>query len=297
MVDPISILIGSAAGALIYKYFNEADQTEYSEAEMFMMGVCSFLYLVAEADGTVDAKEEKLIRTLFSEVVKCENSAIEDARVSTCLVEARNNQELQQLVISHAKTDEELRHFLLRSAWRVAVRDGTISDEEVELIVHAAQVMNASHDDLILSSLPYCRRTKNAEMLDAARGILGVPENASAQEVKENYRALSAKYHPDRFSSENPVVVEMAAEKFRQINEAYKLLSGGDENFYVLTAQKDQITQATSQGICRCYFCSQKAKLPSSKYIDTARCAKCQALLAFDSETAEFLFEQLVSEN
>jgi DnaJ-class molecular chaperone len=51
--------------------------------------------------------------------------------------------------------------------------------------------------------------------------ILGVSENASQDEIKKAYRALSLKYHPDR----NPDPT--ATEKCKKMNESYEIL--GDE--------------------------------------------------------------------
>ncbi|MCD6453333.1 MAG: J domain-containing protein [Dehalococcoidales bacterium] len=50
--------------------------------------------------------------------------------------------------------------------------------------------------------------------------ILGVPENASQQDIKKAYRRLAFKYHPDT----NPGNEKSAAEKFKEINEAYCIL-------------------------------------------------------------------------
>lgn len=49
--------------------------------------------------------------------------------------------------------------------------------------------------------------------------ILGVSKNASADEIKSAYRGLAKKYHPD--INKEPG----AAEKFKEINEAYEVLS------------------------------------------------------------------------
>lgn len=50
--------------------------------------------------------------------------------------------------------------------------------------------------------------------------ILGVSQNAEEKEIRKAFRALAKKYHPDV----NPGNQE-AEEKFREINEAYEILS------------------------------------------------------------------------
>ncbi len=50
--------------------------------------------------------------------------------------------------------------------------------------------------------------------------VLGVPRNASEEEIKRAYRKLAMQYHPDR----NPGKEAWANEKFKEINEAYGVL-------------------------------------------------------------------------
>jgi molecular chaperone DnaJ len=50
--------------------------------------------------------------------------------------------------------------------------------------------------------------------------LLGVAENASADEIKKAYRKLAKQYHPDA-NPDNP----SAAERFKEISEAYSVLS------------------------------------------------------------------------
>jgi len=49
--------------------------------------------------------------------------------------------------------------------------------------------------------------------------ILGVPSNASDEEVKKAYRELVRKYHPDNYY-DNPLS-DLAQEKMKEVNEAY----------------------------------------------------------------------------
>jgi len=49
--------------------------------------------------------------------------------------------------------------------------------------------------------------------------VLGVPRSATVDEIKRSYRKLALKYHPDRNKSPD------APEKFREISEAYAVLS------------------------------------------------------------------------
>lgn len=53
--------------------------------------------------------------------------------------------------------------------------------------------------------------------------LLGVPRDASPEDIKKAYRKLALQYHPDRNKEEG------AAEKFKQINAAYAVLSDPDK--------------------------------------------------------------------
>lgn len=51
--------------------------------------------------------------------------------------------------------------------------------------------------------------------------VLGVPRNASIETVKDAYRELARKYHPDNYSDDDPLK-SLATEKMQEINAAYE---------------------------------------------------------------------------
>jgi molecular chaperone DnaJ len=53
--------------------------------------------------------------------------------------------------------------------------------------------------------------------------VLGVPKTASKDEIKDAYRKLALQYHPDRNKSQD------AEEKFKEISEAYAVLSDDEK--------------------------------------------------------------------
>ncbi len=68
--------------------------------------------------------------------------------------------------------------------------------------------------------------------------ILGIDKKASKDDIKKAFRNLAHKYHPDKKTGD--------AEKFKEINEAYTILSDDSKR-----AQYDQFGQAFGAGGAR----------------------------------------------
>jgi DnaJ-class molecular chaperone len=115
---------------------------------------------------------------------------------------------------------------------------------------------------------------------------LGVPENASEQEIKKAFRKLAFKHHPDT----NPGNERQAEERFKEINEAYAVLGvKGKRQQYDLT-RKGQFAGAgysgyrySQQDIFRDAFSNQAT-------IDELTRMFAQAGLRFDPEFLNRVF-------
>ena len=62
-------------------------------------------------------------------------------------------------------------------------------------------------------------------MFDKYYQILELENNASLDDIKKAYRKLAIKYHPDK----NPDNKEHAEEKFKEISQAYEILTNKDK--------------------------------------------------------------------
>lgn len=55
--------------------------------------------------------------------------------------------------------------------------------------------------------------------------ILGVPQAASTEEIRKAYRKLAQEFHPDKLAGIPPAVAKLAEEKFKDVQEAYEILT------------------------------------------------------------------------
>lgn len=58
--------------------------------------------------------------------------------------------------------------------------------------------------------------------------VLGISRGASEEEIKKAYRELAKKYHPDNYV--NSPLTDLAAEKMKEINEAYDTVMKGGQS-------------------------------------------------------------------
>lgn len=55
--------------------------------------------------------------------------------------------------------------------------------------------------------------------------VLGIDKNASESEIKKAYRKMAMQYHPDKVANESDKEKEEAEHRFKEINDAYQVLS------------------------------------------------------------------------
>ncbi len=112
---------------------------------------------------------------------------------------------------------------------RLALADGQVNSVEQRLLIHIAHALGFSREDCDrLSSL--LRSTGSTGQAPAtvmaAYQVLGISAAASNAEVKQAYRRLLSRYHPDRVLAqyESEQKMGLAKEKTQKICAAYRTL-------------------------------------------------------------------------
>lgn len=59
--------------------------------------------------------------------------------------------------------------------------------------------------------------------------VLGVPKDASDDDLKKAYRKLALRFHPDKAAADDKKQQEEYKQKFQQISHAYEVLSNKEK--------------------------------------------------------------------
>ena len=197
--------------------------------ELNLLSLCS---LVIKANGRVTQTELDFVRLQFVRLYGKER-ANEVFRSFNELIKNRAIDATRVAIYVRVRTTYETRLQILYFLFGIAESDGVMSEEEVrqirEIAYHFAiensdfesikAMFGSSQND---SNNPH-NTTPNA--LAKAYAILGLQPNATAEEVKQAYRNMAKKYHPDRVITEDAAIKKGAEEKFKQVQEAYELIS------------------------------------------------------------------------
>jgi len=105
----------------------------------------------------------------------------------------------------------EMLHFL----YGIASADGSVSEQEIQVIQQIAGYMNVTDSDYQSISAMFVSQT------DSAYKILEIEPTSSDEDVKKAYRRMAMKYHPDKVSHLGEDFKKVAHEKFRKVQAAY----------------------------------------------------------------------------
>lgn len=170
---------------------------------------------VIRADGKVQVSERNFVREFF---VK-QYGRDETNRIFR---EYNGNPRYQTMDVGTAARDisygtqYQLRTSVVHFLFSIAESDGSVTPAELEKIRQIATALRISEMDF--DSI----RAMFVKVVDPYYTILEISSDASDQEVKQAYRKMAKKYHPDRVLTDDPAMMDRAKSKFQQIQKAYE---------------------------------------------------------------------------
>lgn len=118
---------------------------------------------------------------------------------------------------------------------------------------------------------------------------LGVQPDASQDDLKKAYRSLAKKYHPDLHPGDHE-----AEARFKEINEAYEVLSDPDKRKEYDT--KQQTTRQTTQHRQASNKAKSATRTPKGGPVDFSQMqGRFASFFGFDPATGQVLNEEKVS--
>lgn len=116
--------------------------------------------------------------------------------------------------------NRELFSSLLDRLFAIAAADGEVSREEERLLAQIAHQLDISASEYSATLSRHVRPLK-------AHEVLGVSKRTKGNALKQRYRELLQRYHPDRYAGDelSPEVELMLKLKTSEINKAYRALS------------------------------------------------------------------------
>ncbi len=104
--------------------------------------------------------------------------------------------------------------------------DGSLTTREEALIGHFVHVAGIPPQEAHFIASQFLGPGTSLEQSSrAAFDVLGVSYDASMETIKQSYRTLSQKYHPDKHADLDPDIRALTAEKFATIKQAYDTLA------------------------------------------------------------------------
>jgi DnaJ like chaperone protein len=214
---PLGALLGGLAGHAIDKIREGAEGEDGTKQIAFTIGVIVLGAKMAKADGVVTPDEIVAFRQVFQvppEEMKNVGRVFDRARR-----DAEGFEPYAEQVARLFKNNPAVLEDLLDGLFHIAKADNVFHPAEQEYLRRVAEIFGFNEAE-------FARIRESHVGPDAADPytVLGVPHDASDEELKTAYRRLVREHHPDALMAQGmpQEFVDVANEKLKAINGAYE---------------------------------------------------------------------------
>jgi len=225
--------LGAIAGAALGHAFDSEQQIYHGDAQArlstgeeaqltFFVAAFSMLAKLAKADGQVSREEIETVENFMIYDLNLDPQSRQIARniFQTAIESQENFNGFATQFYNQFRSQYQMLDMMIDILIRVSVADGTLSQQEEQLILAAVRIFNFSDEQY--------RKLKSRHVQDSEKyyAILGCDKNDSNENIKRQYRKLVLDYHPDKIASKGlpEEFTKFANDKFREIQEAYELI-------------------------------------------------------------------------
>lgn len=218
ILGPMGAIIGGMIGAQASKQistkrrFHPYGQTQ--KGDFFVSLVVVFAYVV-KADKKIRKSEISYVKNYLLQNVR-DRDLVQDLMnmLKNVLEKEIEIQEISQQIANNMDYASRLQ--LVHLLFGIALADGELHSSEKDAIRKITVLLKLSIQDFQSIFSMYHQEDK-----DSAYKILDISPDASSDEVKNAYKKMANKYHPDKVSHLGEDMVKMAEKKFKDINNAY----------------------------------------------------------------------------
>ena len=233
---PIGAILGIAAGHgvdKVRKFDNDESNKNFSndqKEQIFATSVIAISAKLAKADGKISKSEILAFKKIF------EFPAEDEKAISNIFNSAKENiddyKDIAEQVYKVFKSDRGLLFELLNSLFSIAYADGELHPKERDMLFEIAKVFQISGNEFeSLNNIFEAKIFKDKTSKNRSYKILGLSENASLEEVSNQYRKLIKEYHPDKLQGMGlpKEFIELANQKLSAINKAYTEIKNNEK--------------------------------------------------------------------
>lgn len=182
---------------------------------------------LAKSDGRVG---EGHIQQARQEMYRLEMGEPERRRAIAAFNRGKNGKDRLGNYLLRLKQQPHAAEGMLRACWRMAWADGRAGRHERELLLDWGQKLGWSAAKVQALALEY--EPPRQGLSDAGLGyqqalrLLGVEQHAEPAQIKQAYRRLLSRHHPDKLvgSGASPSQVREATDRTRDLHQAYAVI-------------------------------------------------------------------------
>lgn len=189
----------------------------------FVSDLISLLAKLSGADGRVSPEEVAVVRQFLVGVLKLEGDGLANAiSVFNREKDSPGSFEIVAERVSEClEGNDGMLSAVVELLYSVATADGELSTEEAMLLEEAEGILGVECE-----SYRSCReREAEKSTRSHYQRLLGVPPDATADDIRIAYKRLVMKFHPDRMHGKAPEILRQAEARMKEINIAYEFLN------------------------------------------------------------------------